>query len=61
MTVKRIHRELADLKREDTGEIRLAPLGDNLFQWKATIPGPEGSVYEGGMFDMLVEVPPDYP
>lgn len=61
MTLKRIHREIADLKKEDLGAITLAPAGDNLFLFKGTIPGPEGSVYEGGVYNLDVQLAPDYP
>lgn len=60
-TLKRIHREIADLKKEDMGAIKLGPLEDNLFEWKATMPGPEGSVYEGGLFDVQIKLAHDYP
>ncbi|TFK47384.1 hypothetical protein OE88DRAFT_1666129 [Heliocybe sulcata] len=60
MTIKRIHREIADLKKEDMGGITLAPT-DNLFVWKAGIPGPEGSVYDGGVFIAEIHLAPDYP
>ncbi|KIK63953.1 hypothetical protein GYMLUDRAFT_107344, partial [Collybiopsis luxurians FD-317 M1] len=58
---KRIHREVADLKKEDMGAMTLAPSDDNLFLWKGQIPGPEGSVYEGGIFNLDVTLAPDYP
>lgn len=61
MTLKRIHREIADLKKEDLGTITLAPAGDNLFLFKGTIPGPEGSVYEGGVYNLDVQLASDYP
>ena len=61
MTLKRIHREVADLKKEDLGAIVLTPSDDNLFLWKGSIPGPEGSVYEGGVFNFEVVLPSDYP
>ncbi|KAG6848832.1 hypothetical protein H0H93_013653 [Arthromyces matolae] len=61
MTLKRIHREVADLKKEDLGSIVLAPSDDNLYLWKGSIPGPEGSVYEGGVFNFEVTLAPDYP
>ncbi|KAI0056014.1 hypothetical protein BV25DRAFT_1921339 [Artomyces pyxidatus] len=62
MTLKRIHREIADLKKEDLGNITLGPTsGDNPFLWKARIPGPEGSVYEGGLFEVDVQLAHDYP
>lgn len=34
---------------------------DNLFLWKASIPGQEGSPYEGGLFRMEIHLPHDYP
>ncbi|KAI0946911.1 hypothetical protein AcW1_010233 [Taiwanofungus camphoratus] len=60
-TLKRIHREIADLKKEDLGAISLAPSDDNLFTWTATIPGPEGSCYEGGLFHVDINLAHDYP
>ncbi|KAK7457017.1 hypothetical protein VKT23_010320 [Stygiomarasmius scandens] len=60
-TIKRIHREVADLKKEDLGAITLSPTEDNLFLWRGTIPGPEGSVYEGGVFNVEVQLAADYP
>ncbi|KAI0036372.1 ubiquitin-conjugating enzyme/RWD-like protein, partial [Vararia minispora EC-137] len=59
---KRIHREIADLKKEDLGMISLGPKSDDSpFIWKARIPGPEGSVYCGGFFEAEIILPPDYP
>ncbi|KAH9912220.1 ubiquitin-conjugating enzyme/RWD-like protein [Fomitopsis serialis] len=60
-TLKRIHREIADLKKEDLGSITLAPSDENLFNWTATIPGPEGSVYEDGLFHVEITLAHDYP
>lgn len=61
MTVKRIHREVADAKKEDLGSITLAPSTDNLFRWTGTIPGPQGSPYEGGVFNINIQLANDYP
>ena len=61
MTIKRIHREISDLKKEDMGEMTLEPKEDNLFEWKGAIPGPGGSPYEGGLFNISVELAWDYP
>jgi len=39
----------------------LSPSEDNLFSWKGTIPGPQGSVYEGGIFSIEIILATDYP
>ncbi|KAG1721207.1 ubiquitin-conjugating enzyme/RWD-like protein [Suillus paluster] len=61
MTIKRIHREVADAKKEDLGPILLAPSTDNLFRWAGTIPGPQGSPYEDGVFNIDIQLANDYP
>jgi ubiquitin-conjugating enzyme E2 D/E len=59
--MKRIRREMADILKEDLGNITLAPLEDNMHIWRGSIPGPEGSVYEGGVFQVEITLPNDYP
>ncbi|CUA73050.1 ubiquitin-conjugating enzyme E2 D/E [Rhizoctonia solani] len=61
MTLKRIQKEMKDLQSEDMGGITLAPSDHSLFEWTGTLPGPEGSVYEGGEFHLEITLPPDYP
>jgi hypothetical protein len=60
MALKRIHKEIADIKKEDLGGMAIAPT-DNLFLWNASIPGQEGSPYEGGLFRLEIHLPNDYP
>ena len=60
MALKRIHKEIADIKKEDLGGMTIEPT-DNLFLWNASIPGQEGSPYEGGLFRLEIHLPPDYP
>lgn len=59
--MKRILRELAALKNEDLGNITLGTCSGDLFRWEAAIPGPVGSVYEGGVFQVDIKLPDDYP
>ncbi|WVO19179.1 uncharacterized protein IAS62_000457 [Cryptococcus decagattii] len=61
LATKRIKKEIADLAKEDLGSIILAPEETNILHWKARIPGPVGSPYEGGVFDVDIRVPHDYP
>ena len=61
MTMKRIQREIADIKKEDLGEIKLTPTESNMNIWKGIIPGPQGSVYEAGVFEVEIVLPADYP
>ncbi|GFZ45274.1 E2 ubiquitin-conjugating enzyme [Saitozyma sp. JCM 24511] len=61
MAAKRIKKEIADLAKENLGAITLTPNESNIFQWKATLPGPAGSPYEGGVFEVDIRIPEDYP
>ena len=37
------------------------PVGDNLFNWVATITGAKGTVYEGLMYKLTLSFPGRYP
>lgn len=37
------------------------PLEGDLFQWKAVVLGPDGTAWEGGVFKLLLQFPPEYP
>ncbi|KAG0147882.1 hypothetical protein CROQUDRAFT_655682 [Cronartium quercuum f. sp. fusiforme G11] len=62
-TLKRINREVNELKKElPDGVLTAGPKSDsNLFEWAASISGPKGSCYEGGVFHFNISLPPDYP
>ncbi|KAJ3019600.1 hypothetical protein HKX48_001965 [Thoreauomyces humboldtii] len=59
--VKRLMKELADLKQDPSNEFAAAPLEDNLFEWHFTLRGPPEGGFQGGRFHGRLIFPPDYP
>ncbi|XP_034517958.1 ubiquitin-conjugating enzyme E2 E2 isoform X1 [Ailuropoda melanoleuca] len=45
----------------EDSETSAGPKGDNIYEWRSTILGPPGSVYEGGVFFLDITFSPDYP
>ena len=61
--LKRIKKELEEFNKAELEEgYSAGPEDDSdMFKWVATIPGPEESPYEGGVFNLSVEFPKDFP
>ncbi len=61
-TIKRLHKELALFKNNGNNFVG-AELEDytNIFKWNCYIKGPEGTPYEGGLFEIASIFTAEYP
>lgn len=57
----RLKYELRSLQTDPLEGIQITPLDFACFQWQATITGPVGSPFEGGLFYLHIQVPHGYP
>ena len=60
-TVKRLRMELDELMANPPTNCSAGIVDEDIYHWNATVMGPEGSPYEGGVFYLNIEFPMDYP
>ena len=60
-TLKRIQKELEEITNNPPYNCSAGIIDDNLYNWIATIIGPDSSPYKGGIFKLEINFPEDYP
>jgi ubiquitin-conjugating enzyme E2 D/E len=59
--LKRLTKELDELKKNSIPNVSAGPVKNDLFEWGAVILGPEKTPYEGGIFYLDIHIPMNYP
>jgi len=61
MNLRRIRSELAELSANDIPNINAKPISDDNIKWTGSIIGPVDTPYAGGIFNLDITLPSDYP
>jgi ubiquitin-conjugating enzyme E2 D/E len=61
MSTRRITKEIQDLKKDAPENCSAGPRGENIYLWDAVIMGPSETPYAGGLFNLEIYFPSDYP
>jgi ubiquitin-conjugating enzyme E2 D len=61
MSSKRLMKEMKDIQNSTTGEFTASFVNNDPSKWKATMRGPTKTPYEGGVFELSLNFPSNYP
>ena len=59
MSIKRINKELIDIKKENMFKTEV--INDDILKWECILKGSENTVYEKGIFRLSITFPENYP
>lgn len=59
--LNRLQKEYIMLEKDDTSNVSAILVDDNIYHWRATMIGPLETVYEGGIFNLDIHIPIEYP
>ena len=60
-TIQRLNKELSELITTPPTNCSAGLIDDDIYHWQATIIGPEDTPYSGGIFELKIDFPLDYP
>ena len=62
MSARRIEAELKEIIKDPPASCSAGPVDkEDIYKWEATIMGPEGTPYRGGVFKLSIDFPTNYP
>jgi len=59
--LRRVNKEITDCKNDKTSNIKIDLIDESPFHLKGSFPGPSGTPYEGGHFEVDIVIPESYP
>lgn len=60
-TIKRLNADLKEMLENPPANCSAGPIGDNIYEWQATILGPRDSAYQNGVFYLNIIFSEEYP
>jgi len=59
--LRRVQKEILDCKNDKVSKIAIDLIDDSPFHLKGSFDGPEGTPYEGGRYEVDIQIPTSYP